>query len=143
MRTAVRHHLVIALGCLVLCGPGRACGPDFPNNLLDRGDEAVMTAPEARFRDELARMKLVPSHFRALPATNAPLATLEAELADLRAALDALKPRRPGGTGSSNNTGRNARKWRCLPRLSTPTTPAWPHPRVACGFATIPLTRLG
>jgi hypothetical protein len=68
--------------------PAIACGPFFPNNLLDRGDAAILTAPEVRFVEELKRMKLVTSSFRALPSTNAPHATLEAELNDLRAALD-------------------------------------------------------
>lgn len=65
-----------------------ACGPFFPNTLLDRGDEAVLTAPEARFRLELDRMRLIASSFRALPATNYPRQTLDAELTDLRAALE-------------------------------------------------------
>lgn len=91
MKRSIRLAIVVTLGCLLPGGIAWACGPDFPNNLLDRGDEAIMTAPEARFKDELARMKLVPSRFRAVPGTNAPLATLAAELGDLRAALDGLK----------------------------------------------------
>ena len=91
MTKSIRLPFVVALGWMFLVGAIHACGPDFPNNLLDRGDEAIMTAPEARFKDELARMKLVPSRFRAVPGSNAPLATLEAELADLRAALDGLR----------------------------------------------------
>ena len=36
-----------------------ACGPWFPNNLLDGGDPAVLVAPRASFIVELQRMKLV------------------------------------------------------------------------------------
>ena len=80
------------MGCIVLIAwllvsRGLACGPFFPNTLLDRGDAAILTAPEAVFSDELARMKLVATPFQAQPTDNPPLATLDAELADLRAAL--------------------------------------------------------
>jgi hypothetical protein len=64
------------------------CGPFFPNTLLDRGDDAIMTAPEARFYKELERMKLVSSKHRAIPTTNHPRQTFDAELADLAAALE-------------------------------------------------------
>jgi hypothetical protein len=65
-----------------------ACGPDFPNTLLDGGDKAVLTAPVADFKRELDRMKLLPPGFRANPATNSYLQqTVEADLMDLRAAL--------------------------------------------------------
>lgn len=74
--------------CLVAAFRVFACGPFFPNTLLDQGDAAVLTAPEARFRLELERMKLVASVFRARPATNFAQQTFDAELADLRTALD-------------------------------------------------------
>ena len=52
----------------LLCNPkARACGPEFPNNLLDLGDEAVLVAPEANFYEELERMDLVPTRFAAVP----------------------------------------------------------------------------
>jgi len=36
-----------------------ACGPSFPNNLLDDGDHAVLQAPiRENFELELARMKI-------------------------------------------------------------------------------------
>ena len=65
-----------------------ACGPFFPNNLLDRGDEALLSAPIADFERELARLNLAPSRFAAVPATNSHEAqTFDAEMADLAAAL--------------------------------------------------------
>src|SRR5208283_54452 len=39
-------------------GKTSACGPFFPNNLLDAGDQAVLQAPVTDFRRELERMKL-------------------------------------------------------------------------------------
>lgn len=69
-----------------------ACGPDFPNTLLDGGDKAVLAAPVADFTRELDRMKLSPPNFSANPATNSYMQqTAEAELADLRAALRKAK----------------------------------------------------
>jgi len=65
-----------------------ACGPFFPNLLLNQGDAAVLTAPEARFQMELERMNLVKSAFRARLATNYAQQTFDAELTDLRAALE-------------------------------------------------------
>ena len=64
------------------------CGPDFPNQLLDRGDDAVLAAPTASFDRELQRMQLKPGSFVAVPATNDYAnQTIEADLADLRSAL--------------------------------------------------------
>ena len=74
-----------------------ACGPDFPNTLLDGGDAAVQVAPVLDFIGELERMKLVESRFQAVLlnggsggesfATQA----ASAELADLVAALKKAK----------------------------------------------------
>ncbi|MBI3880352.1 MAG: hypothetical protein HY301_09860 [Verrucomicrobia bacterium] len=81
-----------------------ACGPFFPNRFLDMGDDAVLAAPNASFAGELQRMKLLPSPEPSRAAENSdnpppPVpappaarddmrdATLDAELADLRAAL--------------------------------------------------------
>ncbi|MCW5554218.1 MAG: LysM peptidoglycan-binding domain-containing protein [Verrucomicrobiae bacterium] len=83
-----------------------ACGPFFPNNLLNAGDEALLAAPLADFERELQRMRLVESRFLAvpLPETGAmerrgfggpagsrrgdfASQSLEAELSDLTAAL--------------------------------------------------------
>jgi LysM repeat protein len=79
--------------------PGKlfACGPDFPNSLLDGGDTAVLVAPVADFIGELQRMKLVESRFQAVPLTGeiagASFATQTAvaELTDLTAALKKSK----------------------------------------------------
>ncbi len=82
---------LFALGLALLCLAAmhlHACGPDFPNNLLDRGDEAVLAAPVADFERELQRLKLAPSRFNAVLATNSyEAATMDAELADLARAL--------------------------------------------------------
>lgn len=66
------------------------CGPFFPNTLLDLGDAAIMSVPEARFQKELARMKLVATPHRAVLSTNYPRQTLDAELSDLDAALSRI-----------------------------------------------------
>ena len=74
-----------------------ACGPNFPNNLLDGGDAAVLVAPVTDFIGELQRMKLVESKFQALPFEGkddqASFATqaAAAELTDLAAALKKAK----------------------------------------------------
>jgi hypothetical protein len=57
----------LATALLVLVAKSSlACGPYFPNNLLDNGDHAVLVAPAANFENELLRMKLVTSRFRAV-----------------------------------------------------------------------------
>jgi len=80
---------------LLLLAPSRlrACGPFFPNNLLDGGDQAVLVAPLADFGRELQRMKLMGSLFQAVPletegkSTTHSSQTSETELSDLAAAL--------------------------------------------------------
>ena len=68
------------------------CGPDFPNQLLDRGDDAVLAAPIASFDRELKRMQLEPGDFEAVPATNDyAIEAVEADLSDLRSALRKTK----------------------------------------------------
>ena len=65
-----------------------ACGPDFPNTLLDGGDGAVLTAPVADFYRELQRMKLPLPAFQALPATDGPgVQSIEADLADRKSVV--------------------------------------------------------
>lgn len=74
-----------------------ACGPFFPNNMLDRGDEAVLDAPEASFALELERMNLATSRFTAQPLQGATHRagyagqSRDAELGDLLAALHVAK----------------------------------------------------
>lgn len=68
------------------------CGPDFPNQLLDRGDDAVLAAPIASFDRELKRMQLEPSDFEAVLTTNDyAIEAVEADLADLHSALRKTK----------------------------------------------------
>ena len=68
--------------------PLLACGPWFPNNMLDRGDQAVLVAPVANFYHELDRMQLSPPRFHAVTSTNSfAEETLQAEISDLRDAL--------------------------------------------------------
>jgi hypothetical protein len=71
------------------CPPagGRAAGGDAWS-LLCGGDEAVLVAPEATFSAELDRIKPPPGPFRAAPAAE----PVQAELADLRAALAGRRP---------------------------------------------------
>ena len=67
-----------------------ACGPDFPNNLLDGGDAAVLQAPHADFQHELELMAPVKTSIRALPPAAGRTfrdQAAEAELSDLAAAL--------------------------------------------------------
>ena len=79
--------LAAAFTLWLLPQPLQACGPFFPNNLLDSGDQAVLGAPTANFEKELVRMKLV-TRFSAVPATNGfAQQTVDLELADLALAL--------------------------------------------------------
>ena len=65
-----------------------ACGPFFPNSMLDRGDDAVLAAPVADFYKELQRINLPAPKFGAVASTNDHFTqSTEADLADLRAAL--------------------------------------------------------
>lgn len=69
-----------------------ACGPNFPNTLLNHGDRAVLGAPAARFHDEIMRMKLVPPRHAPNFATNGySEQAAEADIADLRASLRKAK----------------------------------------------------
>ena len=67
-----------------------ACGPDFPNNLLDGGDNAVLQAPQADFQHELELLKPVPTAARVVPPESGRTfrdQAADAEMADLDAAL--------------------------------------------------------
>jgi hypothetical protein len=84
--------LQITIFVVVLIGAcsSLACGPWFPNNMLDRGDAAVLVAPVADFYEQLGRIPASQTSVRAVVSTNSYAEnTLEAELADLRAALNA------------------------------------------------------
>lgn len=70
-------------------GNANACGPFFPNNLLDAGDSAVLQPPVADFKLELERMKLVVTSV-AVPLRGGQSfreQSTEMELADLASAL--------------------------------------------------------
>lgn len=71
-----------------------ACGPFFPNNMLDAGDGAVLQAPIADFQLELERMKLAPAGPRAVPPAKGQEfyeQSTELEMNDLAAALKRKK----------------------------------------------------
>ena len=92
-------RISLCLLAAILQGQGTlfACGPWFPNNLLDGGDAALLVAPATDFIAELQRMKLIETRFQAIPLTGenpgASFATqaAAAELADLAAALKKAK----------------------------------------------------
>ena len=96
-RQALLAPVLIIAAVLQGPAPLLACGPNFPNNLLDGGDAAVLVAPVADFISELQRMNLVESKFQAIPLDGedrrdsyaSQAAT--AELADLTAALKKAK----------------------------------------------------
>ena len=78
----------VTLALLFIGGSLLACGPNFPNMLLNQGDSAVMVAPVASFTAELERMQLVRPRFPTrLPVNGHAEQTLESELDDLSAAL--------------------------------------------------------
>ncbi|MBI3886955.1 MAG: hypothetical protein HY302_14690 [Opitutae bacterium] len=79
---------------VALAAPALACGPDFPDTIVDNFD-AILAAPFARYADSLASISLPPAEFRARPLVSrpppatdetAPEQALAAELADLAAA---------------------------------------------------------
>src|SRR5947207_1398847 len=87
-----RAVISVALGC---AWPACACGPDFPNTLLDQGDAAVLAAPVGSFRLEIERIKpsVAPCfRVRSPKEQSTPWQqTVDADLADLRVALLELK----------------------------------------------------
>lgn len=67
-----------------------ACGPFFPNNLLDGGDHAVLQPPMADFQRELERMNLATTKWRAVtlkPGQQFRDQSAALEMNDLAAAL--------------------------------------------------------
>lgn len=82
----LRNSLITAL----LAGAihANACGPWFPNSLLQNGGRASLVAPRASFEKEIQRLKLVPSSYPAKLSTNSyAVEAAEADLADLKEAL--------------------------------------------------------
>jgi hypothetical protein len=90
-----RAVAVLVAGMLV---GTKACAdsPWSPRVLLNKGDDGVLTPPEAWFRHEIGRIKIAAPQFMAKPAPFSRVeGTTEAELSDLRAAL--RKNRTPKG----------------------------------------------
>jgi hypothetical protein len=91
------HHnaaLFLVAVILVFAVKVFACGPFFPNNLLDDGDRAVLQPPIADFQRELERMKIKPAGPRALPLADGqtyPDQSTAAEMTDLDTALKRAK----------------------------------------------------
>jgi hypothetical protein len=86
--------IFLAASVSVFAGKIFACGPDFPNNLLDAGDGAVLQAPVADFARELERMKLVTPMTQAVPLADGQKfydQSTAVEMSDLAAALKRKK----------------------------------------------------
>ena len=83
--------VAVAVAFIPTSRNARACGPDFPNRLLQAPDAALLSAPRADFVRELARLgALAPGPF-VLNAPEVPQAeTLRVEADDLERALTAL-----------------------------------------------------
>jgi hypothetical protein len=82
--------MLLAAVVTIFAGKAFACGPDFPNNLLNGGDQAVLQAPVADFQRELERMKLANTKLRAVPLDAGQKfyeQSTELEMNDLAAAL--------------------------------------------------------
>src|SRR5947208_13504566 len=87
LKPSRKRRAVPLLGLVVVSIPLLACGPWFPNRLLDGGDEAVLVPPYADFFREIERMQLVSSPHVAKPLTNKQThaeQTEDADLEDLR-----------------------------------------------------------
>jgi hypothetical protein len=67
---------------------GLACGPFFPNWMLAQGDSAVLASPETVFSKALERLLPPPTTTLADSAGYEPQRTLQAEVADLKEALN-------------------------------------------------------
>jgi LysM repeat protein len=82
--------VLVAAVILVFAGNGFACGPFFPNNLLDGGDNALLQAPYGDFQHELELLTPVKTSARALPPGEGQTfrdQAVDAEMADLESAL--------------------------------------------------------
>jgi len=73
--------MALMMGLVLLPAAGPACGPDFPNSMLE-DKRSVVESPQASFKLELKRLALPPSEF-----TNVQKDTTTGDLDDLREAL--------------------------------------------------------
>ena len=91
---SLRCFQLIFLSMLIFAVKTFACGPFFPNNLLDAGDQAVLQSPVASFAGELERMKLAPPKTHAVQLAAGQKfyeQSSEVEMTDLAAALKRQK----------------------------------------------------
>nr|MCU0585088.1 CDC27 family protein [Desulfobacterales bacterium] len=81
----------VAGWCLFASLPASACGPYFPNSLLDGGDNQILSAPVAGFAAEIQKLGLPTATYSACPSKSGRQASdgKDAELADLQQALSA------------------------------------------------------
>ncbi len=92
MLVRFNHKIIVIVITLYLSsGALQACGPSFPNRVLLGGDNAVLKAPVASFREEIERIKPpVPPRFKAIPPSSGGLyreQTASADVEDLKKAL--------------------------------------------------------
>ena len=91
MLVRFNHKIVVIV--IILClsaGALQACGPSFPNRVLLGGDNAVLKAPVASFREEIERIEPpVPPRFKAVPPSRGQYRqqTAVADVDDLKKAL--------------------------------------------------------
>ena len=77
-----------------------ACGPEFPNSLLDGGEGASTGAPVLDYSRELARMKLAEKKFTARPGTNGYAAQTEVEAEPAEGFANRARKDGVGGQGA-------------------------------------------
>jgi tetratricopeptide (TPR) repeat protein len=87
--------IVLTICGAIFYGPALACGPSFPNSMLDRGDEAVLAAPTVNFFTDLERLPLPRSKFHAHNVADYAAEAAEADAKDLREALGKLPGTKP------------------------------------------------
>ncbi len=90
-RTRTRTAAVFVAGAVAAMGTLFACGPFFPNSLLQDREHAVLQAPHVQFRRELDRLQLpAPAGIVHVPTAedmSYRAFTLGVEISDLRRAL--------------------------------------------------------
>ncbi len=85
VRNYVRYASIIVV---VALNPFVPCSYADSGSLLSQGDEAVLAAPVANFRNELRRLRLPPAQFEAVDTRgDGPQTNIVIEIEDLKAAL--------------------------------------------------------